>query len=148
MAKRSYQTFYNAIERNFYSTMNKLSVDERDQIKDDFLKENFWWENVVTELDSWIAFYLKHGKFPGSQKLVSTAKVNLPFFLKTDMPISPVNLFKKIAGTDAKALVSIHVLAALNIHFGRNKYISQSTLSEHLKYLTYQTLSQENIYVI
>ena len=93
MAKRCYQTFYNVIERNFYSTMNKLSVDERDQIKDNFLRENFWWENVVTELDSWIAFYFKHGRFPGSQKLVSTPKVNLPFFLKADMPILPVNLF-------------------------------------------------------
>ena len=93
MAKRPYQTFYNVIERNFYSTMNVLSVDERDQIEDDFLRENFWWENVVTELDSWVAFYFKHGTFPGSQKLVSTPKVNLPFFLKTDMPISPVNLF-------------------------------------------------------
>ena len=42
MAKKSYETFYNVIERNFYSTMNKLSVDERDQIKDDFLREKFW----------------------------------------------------------------------------------------------------------
>ena len=32
MAKKSYDTFYNVIERNFYSTMNKLSSDERDQI--------------------------------------------------------------------------------------------------------------------
>ena len=32
----------------------------------------------------------------------------------------------------------------LNIHFGGNKYISQSTLSEYLKSLTYQALNQEN----
>ena len=43
--------------------MNKLSLDERDQIKDDFLKENFWWEDIVPELDSWILFYFKHGDF-------------------------------------------------------------------------------------
>ena len=60
------------------------------------------------------------------------------------MPISPVDLYKKFAGTDAKALVSIHALAALNIHFGRNKYISQGVLGEYLKNLTYQALSQEN----
>ena len=66
MTKKSYETFYNVIEINFSSTMNKLSLDERDQIKDDFLKENFWWEGVVPELDSWIAFYFKHGRFPGS----------------------------------------------------------------------------------
>ena len=29
------------------------------------------------------------------------------------MPISPVDLYKKFAGTNAKALVSIHDLAAL-----------------------------------
>ena len=62
-AKKSYETFYNVTERNFSSTMNKLSLDERDQIKDDFLKENFWWEDIVPELDSWILFYFKHGDF-------------------------------------------------------------------------------------
>ena len=65
MTKKSYDTFYNVIERNFYSTMNKLSLDERDQIKDNFLRENFWWEGVVPELDKWVAFYFKHGRFPG-----------------------------------------------------------------------------------
>ena len=144
IAKKSYQTFYNIIERNLYSTMEKLSIDERDKIKEDFLRENFWAENVVTDLDCWIAFYFKHGRFPGSQKLISIPQVKLPFFLRTDMPISPVDLYKKFAGTDAKALVSIHALAALNIHFGRNKYISQGVLGEYLKNLTYQTLNQEN----
>ena len=139
MAKKSYETFYNVIERNFYSTMNKLSLDEQDQIKDDF-----WWEGVLPELDSWIAFYFKHGRFRGSQKLISIPKVSLPFFLKTDMPISPVDLYRKFAGTDEKGLVSIHALAALNIHFGENKYVSQSALSEYLKNLTYKALTQEN----
>ena len=46
------------------------------------------------------------------------------------MPISPVDLYKKFGRADAKALVSIHALAALNIHFGRNKYISQGVLGE------------------
>ena len=60
------------------------------------------------------------------------------------MPISLVDLYKKFAGTDAKALVSIHALAALNKHFGGNKYISQGALGEYLKNLTQQSLSQEN----
>ena len=60
------------------------------------------------------------------------------------MPILPVDLYKKIAGTDVKALVSIHALAALNIHFGGNKYISQAELGEYLKNLTYPALSKEN----
>ena len=70
--------------------------------------------------------------------------MSLPYFLKTDMPISPVHLYKKLAATDAKALVSLHALAGLNIHLGGNKYISQAALSEYLNNLTYQALSQEN----
>ena len=107
IAKESYETFYNVVAIKFYSTMNKLPIDERDKIKDDFLRESFWAENVVTELDCWISFYFQHGRFPGSQKLISIPKVNLPYFLKTDMPISPVDLYKKFAATDAKALVSL-----------------------------------------
>ena len=84
--------------------------------------------------------YYKYGRFPGLQKFVSIPQVNIPIFLKTEMPISPVDLYKKFAGTDAKALVSIYALVALNIHFGRNKYISQV----YLKNLTYQALSKEN----
>ena len=110
--------------------MLKLSIDERDKIKEDFLRENFCVENVVRDLDCWIAFYFKHGRFPGSQKLITIPQVKLLFFLRTDMPISPVDLHKKFAGTDAKALVLIHALAALNIHFGRNKYSSQAALEE------------------
>ena len=58
--------------------------------------------------------------------------------------ITPVDLYNKFAGTDAKGLVSIHALAALNIHFGRNKYISQAAIRECLQNLTYQALSQQN----
>ena len=144
VAKKSYQTFYNITERNLYLTMEKLSVDERDKIKEDFLRENFWAENVVTNLDCWIAFYFKHGKFPGSQKLILIPQVKLSFFLRTDMPVPPVDLYKNFAGTGAKALVSIHALAALNIYFGGNKYISHRVLGEYLKNLTYQALSEEN----
>ena len=60
--------------------MEKLSIEEPDKIKEDFLRENFWAENVVTDLDFWIAFYFKHGRFPGSQKLISILQVKLPFF--------------------------------------------------------------------
>ena len=42
IAKKSYETFYNVVEKKFYLTMNKLSIGERDQTKDDFLKEKFW----------------------------------------------------------------------------------------------------------
>ena len=97
-------------------------------------------ENVVSKLDCWSAFYFQHGRFPGSQKLIWIPQVKLPFFFKTDMSISPVDLYKKFA----KALVSVHTLAALNIYFGGNWNSSEAALSEYLQNLTYQALIQEN----
>ena len=143
MVKKPYEGFYNIVQRNFYSTMKQLSVDEQNEIRDDFFRENVWWEGATSQLDSWISCYFKFGRFPGSQKLVSIPKVDLPYFLKTDMPISSFDLYKKFAGTGAKAVVLIHVLAALNIHFGGNKYILQTAIGEYLQNLTYQILSQE-----
>ena len=70
MAKKSYETFYNIVERNFISTMQQLSLDEQTEINHDFLRENFWWEDAFSQLDTWIALYIKFGRFPGSQKLV------------------------------------------------------------------------------
>ena len=50
MAKKSYEAFYKVIERNFYSTMNKLSLDEHDQIKDNFLRENYLVERRCSRI--------------------------------------------------------------------------------------------------
>ena len=124
--------------------MEKISLDEYDEIKDKFYRENFWPEDVVTQLDCSVAFHFKHGRFPGSQKLISIPPVKTPIFLKTDIPILPIDLFKKFAGSDAKALSSIQALAALNIYFGGNKYTSQQVMSEYLQNLTFQVLSQDN----
>ena len=123
--------------------MEKMSFDEYDIIKQDFYRENFGADHVVMELDCWISFYFKHGRFPGSQNLIAIPQVKaLP--LKTDIPISSIDCFKKFAGTDAKALVSIQGLAELNIHFGGNKFTSQQAMYEYLENLTFQALSQEN----
>ena len=124
--------------------MEKISLHEYDIIKEDFYRENFWAKHVATKLDCWIAFYFHHGTFPGLQKLIALQQVKTLPFLKTDIPISPINLFKKFAGTDAKALVSNQGLAALNIHFGGNKFTSQQAMYEYLENLTFQALSQEN----
>ena len=80
MAKKSYETFYNIIEQNLYSTMEKLSLDEYNEINDDFYIENFGAEHVVKQLEFWVAFYFRNGRFPGSQKLIALPQVKtLPF---------------------------------------------------------------------
>ena len=98
---------YNMIARNFYSTILKLSVDEKKkEIKEDLISKHFWWKDRLTDLDSWIAFYYQYGRFPGSEKLNSVPQVDKPIFLRTETFLSPPDLYKKFAGTDAKGLVS------------------------------------------
>ena len=84
------------------------------------------------------------GRFPGADKFTNIPNVNKPIFLQTEMPLSPFNLYKKFPATDAKGLVSLHGLAALNIYFSGNSDISKIALGEYFKSLTYQALSQEN----
>ena len=98
----------------------------------------------MKELHSWIAFYYHFGRFPGSANFTNLPRVNMPGFLKTEMPLLPLHLYKKFAETDAKELVSLHGLAALNIYFGGSQHASQTAFSEFLTNLTYQALSQEN----
>ena len=98
----------------------------------------------MKDLDSWIAFYYHFGRFPGSENLTNVSHANMPGFLKTELPLSPLHLYKKFTETDAKGLVSLHGLAALNIYFGGNQHASQTAFSEFLKKLTCQALSQEN----
>ena len=99
--------------------MEKISFDEYTEIKNDFYRENFWAEHVVTQLDCWVAFYFKHGRFPGSQKLISIPQVKTPHFLKTDIPVLPIDLYKNFAGTDSKALTSIQVFRCFKYSFWR-----------------------------
>ena len=68
----------------------------------------------------------------------------MPIFLKTEMPLSPLNLYRTSAGADTKGLVSLHGLAALIIYFGGNQQASQTASGEFFKKLTYEALSQEN----
>ena len=80
----------------------------------------------------------------GSDKFTNVPHVDMLIFLKTEVSLSPPDLYKKFAGTDAKGLVSLHALAALNIYFGGDRIASQTVFGKLLKNFTYQALSQEN----
>ena len=47
--------------------------------------------------------------------------------MKTDEIISPNQLYEKFCGTDPKGLVSVQVLATLNIHSGIDTELSQGS---------------------
>ena len=85
ISKKAYETFY-VVARSFNLTTSKISVDEQKKIKEDLLSKNFWWEDCMKELDSWIAFYYHFGRFPGSANFTNVPCVNMSGFLKTEMP--------------------------------------------------------------
>ena len=71
-------------------------------------------------------------------------QADIPDFVKTEMPLSPIDLYKKFKAKDAKALASVQAIAALNIHLGGDRDISKKALTEFLCNLTFQALSKEN----
>ena len=131
IAKKTYERLYKYLEKKLYLTVENLS-EEFAEIKDHSNKENFWAKHVVYELDFWIAFFFSKGRFPGSQKLIMLPQGNIPDFVKTETPLSPIDLYKKFKATDAKALASIQAIATLNIHLGGyrdNRIFTQLNIS-------------------
>ena len=84
------------------------------------------------------------GGFPGSQKLIILPQADIPDFVKTETPLSPIDLYKKFKATDAKALASSQAIAALNIHLGGDRDLSKKSLTEFLHNFTLEALSKEN----
>ena len=144
IAKTTYDTLYKNLEENLYLTIQELSTEKLKEIKDDFTRENYWAKHVSGDLDCWIRFYYSKGQFPGSQNLILLPQIDIPDFIKTDMPLSPIDLYQKIKATNAKVLVSVQAIAALNLRLGGDKEISKKALAEFLSNLTFQALSKEN----
>ena len=144
IAKKAYETFYNIIEKNLYLTIKSFSVDEKEKIQKDFQNKYFAGEDFLTNLDLWIEFYYHFGRFPRSDHFTNVPHAEMPYFLKTTIPLSPMKLHTSFRGTDAKGISSLHALAASNIYFGRSQDVSKIALGEYLKKLTYQALSNKN----
>ena len=53
-------------------------------------------------------------------------------------------MYEKFSSTDARGLVSIQALAALNIYYGGSTEISRKALSEFLHNMSHQTLNKDN----
>ena len=57
----------------------------------------------------------------------------IPDFVRTQIALSPIDLYKKFSSTNAKALVSIQALAALNFYISGDKDISRGAMEEFLR---------------
>ena len=76
--------------------------------------------------------------------LVIIPKADTPKFIKKDKIISPNQPYKIFRGTDAKDLVSVQVLPALNIHVGSDIELPRKSMTEFLQNMSIQVLKKEN----
>ena len=74
-------------------------------------------------------------------------QAQIPPFIKVQIALSPIDLHQNFKATDARDLVSIQDLTALNIHLGGDKRIYKNALSEFLHNLSFQALSKETDYI-
>ena len=72
----------------------------------------------------------------------------IPDFVRTQIALSPVDIYKKFSSTNAKTLVSIQALAALNFYIVGDKDISREAMEEFLCNLTFQALTNESDKVV
>ena len=143
IAKKTYKSFYKQITNNLTFMLDNLPDDEFKEIINDLHTENYLPDNFDNFLDCWCEFYFHKGRFPGSQELIMVPQAQIPPFIKAQTPLSPIDLYQNFKATDARALVSIQALAALNIHLGGDKTISKNALSEFLHNLSFQALSKK-----
>ena len=149
ICKSLYTNLYNQIASNLSDAHRNLARNELDEIDKD-LRSNYFFIDFDNEnnqdkiMSAYSYFYHVLGRFPGKLGLIIIPKPDTRAFIKTDEIISPNQLYKKFRGTDAKGLVSIQVLAALNIHLGGDIKLSRKTMTEFLHNMSMQALNRQN----
>ena len=114
------------------------------EIEDDFIRENYGVEEL-TNLDNWVSFYFKHGRFPGNRDLTILPQTQLPKLIdQLSVEASPVELYKKFVNGEAKSLVSFQAVIALFLYYGGEAIIAKRAMDEWKENLTFQALSKEN----
>ena len=149
ICKQLYTNFYNQIASNLAEAIRNLLPNELGEIDRD-LELNYFFIDFNNEkneeeiMNAYSYFYHTLARFPGKIDLVIIPKLDTPKFIKTDEIISPNQLYEKFCGTDAKVLVSVQVLAALNIHLGGDTELSRKTMTELLHNMSMQALNRED----
>ena len=152
--KQTYLNFDNQISQYLRKHNKNLPADERNEIDCDLQRNNYFINLGKTNefsdhniIDTFGEFFQQHRRFPGSQDLIVVSRPEIPYFIKTDKIISTNQLFEKFCSSDARGLVSIQVLVALNIYLGENAEISESlseALTELLHNISHQALNKDN----
>ena len=142
--KKTYEKLYYQISKNFSNMLNQMPFDLFKEIKDDFMRENYG-ENDLANLDNWVSFYFKEGRFPGNGDLTILPQTQLPKLIdQLSVEVSPIELYKKFGNGDAKSLVSFQAVIALFLYYGGDALTAKRAMEEWKENLTFQALSKEN----
>ena len=99
----------------------------------------------MKDLDNWVSFYFKHGRFPGNNDLTILPQTNLPSTVdQLSVEVSPVQLYEKFGKSDSKKLVSFQAIVALFLYYGGERMIAKKAMEEWKENLTFQALSKED----
>ena len=116
--KKTYEKLYNQIAKQFDKTLQKMPFDLFKEIEEDFRREKYDVRESKN-LDNWVSFYFKHGRFPGNSDLTILPQTQLPILIDPlSVEISPVELYKKFGNGDAKNLVLFQAIVALFLYYG------------------------------
>ena len=143
IAKKTDKSFYKQITNNLTLCLIICLIMSLKKLLMIYILKTICKMILIIFLDRWCEFYFHKGRFPGSQELIMVPQAQIPPFVKTKTPLSPIDPYQNFKATDTRALVSIQALAALNIQFGGDKIISRKALSEFLHNLSFQTLGKE-----
>ena len=142
--KKTYEKLYNQIAKQFDKTLQKMPFDLFKEIEEDFRCEKFDVRESKN-LDNWVSFYFKHGRFPGNSDLIILPQTQLPTLIDPlSVEILPVELYKKFRNGDAKSLVLFQAIVALFLYYGGESIIAKRAIDEWKENLTFQVLSKEN----
>ena len=136
--KKTYEKLYNQISKNLTSTLDKMPFDLFKNIEDDLLRD-------LKNLDSWVSFYFKQGRFPGNSSLTILPQSAIPKTIdQLTVEVSPVELYRKFGNSETKSLVSFQAIVALFLHYGGDALTAKRAMEEWKNNLTFQALSKEN----
>ena len=113
---------------------NNLTADEKEEINHNLQNSNYNITvgeknlnqfNDSSALDTFIDFFQNEDRFPAIQDLIILPKPEIPNFLRANNILSTNDLFKTFSCSDARGLVSINVLAALNVSWRNEHYFKK-----------------------
>lgn len=103
-------------------------------------KNNYNTNEIIKPFE----IFFINGRFPSDENLGPIAAGNIPAFIKTETPISPLRLYEKFRNTPAHDLVCTQFLAAFNIYVRGDRQLSKHAMTEFYHNLSMQALNKSD----